>query len=327
MKTKTQCLVFSVIAFILCLLLSVLFSSQVKLTKTPVASEHYSVDVKDSPKFVNDLKRLAVDLDETQRTLANSAIHFHRVGKHIEFVHGMIKSLGGEVAKGESSPLVDSSSSDSSAPKKEVCPEKFMGKNQRYGYPFYRKGFERVNCTEFVPINQLVTILLILPEERSTEEQQQVFQGIAKYYPNIPIALASKEKLSEDMVTKLKLNLKNIVSSDLMHGQTWFKLLQKVTTPYVLIAPDVTHFTDDVNLERLVHVLSDNKETIIAGGSYKNLRGEWERGCLQVTFRNWTAFFRGGYYHSITDCIVCDVLPGPFIAKAEELKHIGIDVK
>ncbi|KAJ7380763.1 hypothetical protein OS493_007141 [Desmophyllum pertusum] len=206
--------------------------------QTPIAGEDSTVNVKDSPKLVSDLNRLAVDIDETQRSLVNSAMHFHRLGKHIEFLRGIIKYLGGEIAKeNKTTRLVSSSSWDNSAPKKEVCPEKFMGENHRYGRPFYRKGFDQVNCTDFVPINQLVTILVILPEERSTEgQQQQVLQGIVKYYPNIPIALALKENISEEVVKKLKLNLKNIVSSDLMHGETWSKLLQEVTTPYVLFA-------------------------------------------------------------------------------------------
>ncbi|KAJ7358763.1 hypothetical protein OS493_021540 [Desmophyllum pertusum] len=66
MTTKTQfrCLVFSFIAFILCIVLAVKFSSQIKLIKTPLtkqrtvyeptAGEHYTVDVKDSPKLVSD---------------------------------------------------------------------------------------------------------------------------------------------------------------------------------------------------------------------------------------------------------------------------------
>ena len=339
--TKFRCLVFSLIALILCLLLAVLFSNQTKFAKPPAAEQltvdkhtttsadkPSTADSKDSPKLISDLKRLAVELSETQRSLISSSIHFHRVGKHLELLHNIIKSLGAEVPnENRGIPTAGGSSPDKAAPKKEVCPEKFMGKDHKYGGWFQRKGYDRVNCTEFVPINQLVTMLVVLPVETSPEEQRQVFQGIAKYFPKVTIVLASQEKLSDDMVTKLQLNLTNIVAKDLTHGETWSKLLREVNTPYVLFAPDITHFTDDVNLERLIRVLSFNQETIIAGGSYKNQRAEWKKGCLQVTFRNWTAFFRGGYYHSFNDCIVCDVLPGPFVAKAEGLKQIGIDEK
>lgn len=74
-------------------------------------------------------------------------------------------------------------------PEREVCPEIFLGKDQRYGYPFFRKGFEGINCTEFLPINQLVTILAILPDELSIEKQYQVLQAMAKYYPNVNVHL------------------------------------------------------------------------------------------------------------------------------------------
>ncbi|KAL9982210.1 hypothetical protein ACROYT_G011023 [Oculina patagonica] len=294
----------------------VLFSSQLEITKR----SH-------SLKLTNDLKRLAVELSETQRSLIHSPLHFYRVGRNIEVVHGMIKSLGGNLVDDDKSYFVRDSSSSTSARKKEVCPEKFMGNDSLYGYPFYRKGFERVNCTEFVPIDQLVTIIVTSPEERLPEEQHQVFQGIAKYYPNIPITLLSKRKPTLAGLTNLKLNLKDFVSEDLAHGETWSKLLQEVTTPfiYVLFAPDITHFTDDTNIERLVRVLSENEDMIVAGGSHKNLRGEWDKDCLQVTFKNWTAYFRGGYYHSFNDCIVCDVIPGPFMGKTKELKQVGID--
>ena len=287
-----------------------------------------SADVKYTQKLADDLKRLIVELSETRRSLVRSALHYHRIGQHIKSVNRMIKSLGGETIKQEeNSPAGKSFSEDSTPPKKEVCPEKFMGKTLAYGYPYFRKGFERVNCTEFVPINQLVTLLVTLPKELATKAQLQFFKDLSRYYPNIPFVLSSKEKLPDETVAKLKLNVKNMVFNDLSHGKTWSKLLQEVTTPYVLVAPNVTHFNDDVDLERLIRVLSDNKDAVIAGGSYRNLQGEWDIGCLQVTFRNWTAYFRGGYYHSFTECVVCDVLSGPFMAKTKGLREVRIDEK
>lgn len=305
-----------VLLAVLCILMIIFFSKQLHKTRKRHALN-----------LVNDLKRLAVELSETQRSLVNSPLHFHRVGKNVELLRGIIKSLGENLENEDKSFLGGGFSSSKSTSKKEVCPEKFMGNDSLYGYPFYRKGFEGVNCTEFVPINKLVSVLVTLPEERSLEEQHQVFQGIAKHYPHIPITLVSKTEPTLTGITKLKLNFKNIVFKGLTHGETWSKLLQKVKTPYVLFAPDITHFTDDVNLERLVRMLSETQDTIIAGGSHKNLRGEWDKDCLQVMFRNWTAHFRGGYFHSFNDCIVCDVIPGPFMAKTKDLQLVGIDEK
>ena len=161
-------------------------------------------NIKNSQMLIDDLERIAVELSEAQRGLASYAVHYHRVGKQIESLNSVIKSLGGETVQKDRSSNVDKSLS---APKKEVCPEQFMGKTLAYGYPYFRKGFQRQNCTEFVPIKELVTIIAILPDELSAADQFQVFKGIAKYYPNIRIASASKEKLPIDVLTELKLNL------------------------------------------------------------------------------------------------------------------------
>ena len=290
-----------------------------------------SKSVKDSQNVVGNLKRLALELSETRRTLIRSALYYHRVGQHIESLNDIIESLGGKTSSQQDAnvPVGKSSleNSASSPSKKEVCPEKFMGKSLAYGYPYFRKGFQRVNCAEFVPINLLVTVLLVLPEELSEKKQFQFFQGVARYYPSISIFIASTKQFPVETLAKLNLNIKNVVFTELTHGETWTKLLQEVTTPYVLLASDVTHFDDDVDLERLVRVLSDNKNAFVAGGSLRNQEGEWDIGCLQVTFRNWTAYFRGGYYHSFSECVVCDVLSGPFMAKTEELRKIELDEK
>ena len=314
-RLKFYRLLFVLLA-VLCIFMIVLFSTQLLKTRKRHALN-----------LINDLKHLAVDLSETQRSLVNSPLHFHRVGKNIKLLHGIIKSLGENLEHEDQRFFGGGFSPSKSASKKEVCPEKFMGNDSLYGYPFYRKGFEGVNCKEFVPMNKLVTILVTLPEERSLEEQHQVFHGIAKHYPNITITSVSKTEPPLTGITKLKLNFKSIVLKDLIQGETWSKLLHGVKTPYVLFAPDITHFTDDVNLERLVRILSETQDTIIAGGSHKNLRGEWDKDCLQVMFRNWTAHFKGGYYHSFNDCIVCDVIPGPFMAKTKDLQQVGIDEK
>ena len=291
-------------------------------------SRRLAVEFESKRSLTNDLRNLAVELSETQRSLVHSSLHFYRVERNIQLVHELIKSLDGKLVHEDKNPSPGSSSnSNNSAPKREVCPEKFMGKDAYYGYPFYRTGFETVKCTDFVPIDQLVTMIVTSPEELSSEKLQQVFQGIATYYPSVPVIFMSKTNLNLTSLKEPRLNLTNVVFDDLTHGETWSKLLKMVSTPYVLFAPDITYFTDDVNLERLVRVLSENKDTIIAGGSRKNQRGQWDKGCFQVKFRNWTAYFVEGYYHSFDDCIVCDVLAGPFMAKTKGLKEVGIDEK
>ena len=302
------------------------FKSKQRQKPTDTQIQKLTIQVEDLKKVAGDLKRLAVELSETRRKLSGFPLHHQRIRQHIDSLNSIIQTLGGETVNQDENSPADKSSLKNSAPKKEVCPEKYMGKLLDYDWPFFRKGFERVNCTDFVPFNQLVTLLVVLPEELSPNEQFQFFQGLEQYYPSVSVVLASKEKFPVETVAKLKLTVKNVVFNDLSHGETWSKLLQEVTTPYVLVAPDVTHFNDDINLERLVRVLSENNDAIIAGGSLRNLQGEWDIGCLQVTFKNWTAYFRGGYYQSFrSECIVCDVLSSPFMAKTEGLREVKID--
>ena len=273
-----------------------------------------------------ELRLLAKELSETQRSLQHSQLLFYRLEKHIQLVKELIISIDGNLTDDLKKDNLADRSSVNSLPKREVCAEKFMAPSWEYVFPRFRKGFDRVNCSDFVPLDQLVTMIVTSPEEISTENLQNIFKGIVNYYPSVPVMFVSKSKTNLNL-TEFGSNITNVVFDDLTHGKTWSMLLKTVSTPYVLFAPDITYFTDDVNVERLIRVLSENKDTIIAGGSHKNQRGEWDKGCFQVNFRNWVAFFLDGYYRSFTDCLVCDVLPGPFMAKTKELKELGFDEK
>ena len=288
-----------------------------KLTNPTFGRKHYVTE---------NLRLLAKELSETQRSLQHSQLHFYRLEKHIQLVKELIISTDGNLTDDLKKDNSADRSSVNSLPKREVCAEKFMAPSWEYVFPRFRKGFDRVNCSDFVPLDQLVTMIVTSPEEISTENLQNIFKGIVNYYPSVPVMFVSKSKTNLNL-KEFGSNITNVVFDDLTHGKTWSMLLKTVSTPYVLFAPDITYFTDDVNVERLIRVLSENKDTIIAGGSHKNQRGEWDKGCFQVNFRNWVAFFLDGYYRSFTDCLVCDVLPGPFMAKTKELKELGFDEK
>ena len=279
-----------------------------------------------SQALASDLRRLAKDLSETQRSLVHFPSQFYKVERNIELLKQLIKSVDGQPLQKDT--VSSDSSSETYVKKREVCPEKFMGKDSNYGFPFfYRKGFEGENCTDFVPIDELVTMIMTSPKELSPEKLRKVFEGIATHYPSVPVIFVSNKTLKFKRLRDEGLNPTFMAFDDLTHGETWSKLLKMVATPYALFAPDITYFTDDVNLERLVRVLSENRDTILVGGSQKNQRGEWDNSCRQVQFRNWTAYFEDGYHYSFNDCIRCDVLLGPFVAKTKELQDLGIDEK
>ena len=201
-----------------------------------------------------------------------------------------------------------------------------MGKSSLYAWPFFRKGFEVQKCSDFVPIHKLVTVLL--RPLRASESLMKVLSGFAKYYPNVRVIFATEESVGAETKAKIASlggHYENEVVSGKTQGVLWKKLVQKVQTPYVLVAPNLTRFDDDVNLERLVRVLSYIPEVVIVGGSHRNTTGHWDNACQQVSIKNWTATYRGGYYHSFNECLVCDFLTGPWMAKTTTLKSLDFD--
>ena len=201
-----------------------------------------------------------------------------------------------------------------------------MGKSSLYAWPFFRKGFEAQNCNEFVPIQKLVTVLLRLP--KPFEGLMEVLSGFSKYYPNVRVIFATEDSVGAETKTKiasLGAHYENEVVGRNTQGALWKKLVEKVQTPYALIAPNLVRFDDDVNLERLIRVLSYIPEVVIAGGSHRNTTGHWDNACQQVSIKNWTATYRGGYYHSFNECLVCDFLTGPWMAKTATLRSLDFD--
>ena len=215
--------------------------------------------------------------------------------------------------------------------KQEVCPERFAGKDLGYGAPYYRLGYERVKCDNFVPISALLTLLIYAPVEypKPAMSYKDMMGVIAKDYPDIKVVLATEKELPQEISTSLsslKISLKNVLIKG-NKGSMWTTLLDQVETPYVLIAPYISHFDDDIDLYRLVRVLSYREDVAVAGGSYRNLTGHWDLGCRQVSFNYWTAKYTAGYYRSFNECVVCDHLPGPFAAKTQWLKSLQFDTR
>ena len=272
------------------------------------------------------LKELASELIETQRSLVFSVEHYSKLGVHIGKLFEMLNSVN-ETVPGSNAKNFKV---NQKVQKLEVCAEEFKGEKLNYGYPSFRKGFERVECKNFVPIENLVTILMSMPKElpKPAQSYLEVIQAVAKYYPHIQVILATEKGLTESVkteISKLDLKFENKIIGNTGQSALWKELVGKVKTPYALLAQDITHFDDDINLERLVRVLSYEPQVAIAGGAYRNLKGEWDIGCQQISFRNWTASYKGGYYRSFNECVVCDFLSGPFVAKMEILKDLIFD--
>lgn len=266
-----------------------------------------------------------------QRSLVSSASHYNKLGLHIQKCSEMLKVLNQNIS--DENMLEDSQKeSVTQNARKEVCPEKFMGKLLNYGYPLFRKGFERIDCKEFVAIEKLVTIVAILPKELGKPAQSylEILQGVAKYYPGMRVILAAQKDMVPSVkseISKLKIGFENHIINDTGQGALLIELVGKVFTPYVLIASNITHFDDDINLQRMVRVLSYEPRVSFVGGAHRNLRGEWDIGCQQVAFKNMTARYMGGYYRSFNECVVCDYLSGSIMARSETFKELQFDAR
>lgn len=222
--------------------------------------------------------------------------------------------------------FVPSPSNSKSTDNQEVCPEKFLGKTLTYGYPFFRKGFATLNCTQFVPLHEIVTVVFddIYTSKLDPPAYERVLRGIKKYYPELNVVYLTKNNPGD--VEKIKTNVKVVeVKSGTKQGKMWDTAISKVTTKYVLVAPQLTEFDDDINLKRLVRILSEQPDVTFVSGAYRTRYGHWDIGCLQSMFQNYTLTWQGGYYMSFWDCVVCDFTPGPWLARTKEVQELQFD--
>lgn len=227
-----------------------------------------------------------------------------------------------------------------------VCPEVYKG--SIHGYPFYTKGFETQDCSVKRDIKELVTLIfdeVVLTTATGVEnntfiqssrvEQLLTFiENVYRLFPGIRVNIVLGKKWNQRELEAIKnklgqnnLRTKVFIYSLKTNGFNKGKLLQsiinRIKTEYILIAPRLTNFTNDSNFERLVRILSTHKNTLFAGGSFRNSTGHWSHGCLQTQLKNYTLSYKAGYYHSFSECLVCDNIQGPFLAKTFVLRDIG----
>ena len=275
-------------------------------------------------KLGRQLRNFGKDILKVQQDFEGTSHEAYTLAYHFDEVNDILKLLGQDaITKPEVSRQI------SKPRKQEVCPEIFAGEDLGYGAPYYRLGFARLKCENFVAIDKLITLLLYIPHEptKPAMTYREMLTTISDDYPEVQVILVSEKELPKDTTATLKMKFKNEIVKKEAMGSMWSKLLDQVETPYVLIAPYITHFDDDIDLYRLVRVLSYRDDVTMAGGSYRNLSGHWDLGCRQVSFDYWTAKYTAGYYRSFNECVVCDYLPGPFVAKTGWLKSLKFDAR
>ena len=237
-------------------------------------------------------------------------------------------------------------SDDEAKESQVVCPEVYKG--SIHGYPFYTKGFETPDCSLKRDMKELVTLIfdeVVVTTATGVENNTSIqssrvdqlltfIESVYRLFPAITVNVvlgknwnqreleAIKNKLNQNNL-RTKVFVYSLKSNGFNKGELLQSIINRIKTEYTLIAPRLTNFTNDINLERLVRILSSRKNTLFAGGSFRNLTGHWSRGCLQMQLKNYTLSYKAGYYRSFSECLVCDYTPGPFLAKTFVLRDIG----
>lgn len=275
-------------------------------------------------EYVSGMLELLGNMNEVEQ--AELGMNFQRlyeVLEDIKYTKNRIRNTRKLSEQFVPSPSTTLRSDDST---QEVCPEKFLGKTLTYGYPFFRKGFATLNCSQFVPMEELVTVVFddVYTSKINPPAYERVLKGIEKYYPKMNVVYITKNKLGG--VEKMKSNVKIIqVHDDTRQGEMWDSALHEVNTKYVMVAQHLTEFNDDINLNRLVRILSEQSDVTFVSAAYRTRNGHWDIGCLQSMFQNWTLTLQGGYYMSFWDCVVCDFTPGPWLARTKEVQELQFD--
>ena len=212
----------------------------------------------------------------------------------------------------------------------DVCLEKFPPKYEgtKSGYPFFHTGWYMEKCTNVKPFKNVVTILLNMNDysDRNEKHAPNVLKGINETYPDLKVLLATKK--GSKIVAAAK-SYKNVKVSEAdeksTSGKVWDQLVASAVTPYVLIGRDLSHFSWLARLERQVRVIGSVPNTKVAGGSFRNTTGHWQVWCYQRKLLNYVLEYTDGYFHSKNECMYCDHLVGPFVAKTDLLKSIKFD--
>ncbi|XP_068724564.1 uncharacterized protein [Montipora capricornis] len=296
------------------------------------------------------LKRLTKDLNYVRMTVDRDAAMARIIDGHSDNLRALLREIElitRTSTDGEKQRQVNENQLKTS---KLVCPEVYRG--SIHGYPFYREGFETEECPYKQDIEEHVSLVFDDVVTKKTTGGQQMlfnktgqapsvrrflefFDSVYRLFPKIRthfiLGTNWNQKSFDAIKERTSPNVKAAIYS--LHNRAYRKgeLLQNIIdglgTDYVLIAPSLTHFTNEINLERLLRVLSTHENTLIAGGSFRNLTGHWSNGCFQIQLKNYTLAYKTGYYRSFAECLVCDHLSGPFLAKSTFLRSIGLDAR
>jgi len=198
---------------------------------------------------------------------------------------------------------------------KTVCPEEFRG--AQYGFPMYQKGFETLQCSYSLSLSKVLSMVYVPDKQLSHVD----FNGIANSLPNVQVYIAGRGNIANKNKYK---SIEIITYGEEKTGKILNDLLKKIDTEYVLIARDVTAFDKQIRVERLIREIEILGYDVV-GGATRDTERKWKIGCYQSGLRNYTLVYHQGYDESIHECVLCDMIEGPFVMKTKRIQNLKFD--
>ncbi|XP_069942530.1 uncharacterized protein [Cherax quadricarinatus] len=260
--------------------------------------------------FERPLQQVVAALHRLDRPLAPPALRAHLLGTRTLLQH-LASALHLRVmdAADDDTDRRETEAALLAAPGKPhgrlACQERFLG--SKIGYPRYVQGFSRVNCSA-LPLRDVVTAVLWDVEQKHLMSLLSDFNRI---YPGLPLLVVTDVRVQSKQNLVIERPTPSI-------AQAITKVLTRVTTPYVLLAPRLSQLSGHSRLERLVWV-AEWAGVWAVGGSLRGVDGRWRAGCLQARESKGQLVYERGYDASLYECQVCHTLEGPLIMKTAAL--------
>ena len=297
-------------------------------------------------KTVQRLRRLTKDLAYVRMSVDRDVAMARIIDGHYDNLRQLLREIEFITSTNVDEDGRKRFSDDGAKESQVVCPEVYKG--SVHGYPFYTKGFETVDCSVKQDMKELVTFIFdevvvttatgvennISIQTSRVDQLLTFIESVNRLFPGFKVNIvlgknwnqreleAIRNKTSQNNL-RTKVFVYSLKNNGYKKGELLQSIINRIKTKYTLIATRLTNFTNDINLERLVRILSSRKNTFFAGGSYRNLTGHWSHGCLQTQLKNYTLSYKSGYYRSFSECLVCDYISGPFLAKTSVLRDMG----
>lgn len=242
-----------------------------------------------------------------------------KFSKHVEDIKTIIGDTGiGESMMSQFTKRVSSSE----VVLRFSCPDTYKGST--YGYPFYKTGFVREDCSSRVKLSESTTMILDRPQA-SNKQLLSMIAYAARIFTSVIVLLEDHMNPSFETFTNIQdKNKVEILRKDNNTNLGFFlsEAAQKVTSTFTLVAPFLSRFDNNTDIERLIHVLELSKGDIIGGSVKNDVSGEWDRGCYQSSLKLYTLNYKKGYTKSRHECLYCHYLVSPFLIRTQQLDVI-----